>query len=33
MDKRGLEWDRLAGVTTDGCQNLTGKNVLFFAQF
>ena len=27
MDKLGLEWDRLGGVTTDGCPNLTGKNV------
>ena len=27
MDKLGPEWDRLAGVTTDGCPNLTGKNV------
>ena len=26
MDKLGLGWDRLAGVTTDGCLNLTGKN-------
>jgi len=27
MDTLGLKWDRLAGVTTDGCPNLTGKNV------
>lgn len=27
MEKLGLKWDRLAGVTTDGCPNLTGKNV------
>ncbi|XP_071063277.1 general transcription factor II-I repeat domain-containing protein 2B-like [Pseudochaenichthys georgianus] len=27
MDTLGLTWDRLAGVTTDGCPNLTGKNV------
>ena len=27
MDKLGLEWERLAGLTTDGCPNLTGKNV------
>ncbi|XP_061127419.1 general transcription factor II-I repeat domain-containing protein 2B-like [Syngnathus typhle] len=27
MDTLGLRWDRLAGVTTDGCPNLTGKNV------
>jgi len=27
MDKLGLKWDRLAGVTMDGCPNLTGKNV------
>ncbi|XP_033977991.1 general transcription factor II-I repeat domain-containing protein 2B-like [Trematomus bernacchii] len=25
MDTLGLKWDRLAGVTTDGCPNLTGK--------
>lgn len=23
MDRMGLKWDRLAGVTTDGCPNLT----------
>lgn len=27
MDTLGLKWDRLVGVTTDGCPNLTGKNV------
>jgi len=27
MDKLGLKWDRLAGVTTDDCPNLTWKNV------
>ncbi|KAK7886618.1 hypothetical protein WMY93_026239 [Mugilogobius chulae] len=27
VDKLGLKWDKLAGVTTDGCPNLTGKNV------
>lgn len=27
MDTLGLKWDRLAGVTTDGCPNITGKNV------
>ena len=27
LDKLGLKWDKLAGVTTDGCPNLTGKNV------
>ncbi|XP_005817565.2 general transcription factor II-I repeat domain-containing protein 2-like [Xiphophorus maculatus] len=27
MDTLGLKWDRLAGVTTDGCPNFTGKNV------
>ena len=27
LDKVGLKWDKLAGVTTDGCPNLTGKNV------
>lgn len=26
LDKLGLKWDKLAGVTTDGCPNLTGKN-------
>lgn len=26
-DKLELKWDRLGGVTTDGCPNLTGKNV------
>lgn len=27
MDKLGLKWDRLVGVTTDDCPNLTGRNV------
>lgn len=27
LDKVGLKWEKLAGVTTDGCPNLTGKNV------
>ena len=27
MNTLGLKWDRLAGVTTDGCPSLTGKNV------
>ncbi|XP_034452049.1 general transcription factor II-I repeat domain-containing protein 2A-like [Hippoglossus hippoglossus] len=27
LDKLGLKWDKLAGVTTDGFLNLTGKNV------
>lgn len=27
MDTLGLKWDRLTGVTTDSCPNLTGKNV------
>ncbi|KAG7517506.1 general transcription factor II-I repeat domain-containing protein 2-like [Solea senegalensis] len=27
LDMLGLKWDKLAGVTTDGCPNLTGKNV------
>ena len=27
MAMLGLKWDKLAGVTTDGCPNLTGKNV------
>ena len=27
MTELGLDWNRLAGVTTDGCPNLTGKNV------
>ena len=27
VEKLGLKWDKLAGVTTDGCPNLTGKNV------
>uniref|UniRef100_A0A669BDA4 SPIN-DOC-like zinc-finger domain-containing protein n=1 Tax=Oreochromis niloticus TaxID=8128 RepID=A0A669BDA4_ORENI len=27
LEKLGLKWDNLAGVTTDGCPNLTGKNV------
>ncbi|XP_078134287.1 general transcription factor II-I repeat domain-containing protein 2A-like [Sander vitreus] len=27
LDMLGLNWDKLAGVTTDGCPNLTGKNV------
>ncbi|XP_070405899.1 general transcription factor II-I repeat domain-containing protein 2B-like [Nothobranchius furzeri] len=26
-DTLGLKWERLSGVTTDGCPNLTGKNV------
>lgn len=26
-DELGLRWDRLVGVTTNGCPNLTGKNV------
>lgn len=26
-DKLGLKWDKLTGVTTDGCPNLTGKNI------
>ncbi|KAJ4935481.1 hypothetical protein JOQ06_017014 [Pogonophryne albipinna] len=30
IDTLGLKWDRLAGVTTDGCPNLTGKNVGLF---
>lgn len=25
LDMLGLKWDKLAGVTTDGCPNLTGK--------
>ena len=27
LDKMRLIWDKLAGVTTDGCPNMTGKNV------
>lgn len=27
MAKLGLKWGKLVGVTTDGCANLTGKNV------
>ncbi|XP_074492937.1 general transcription factor II-I repeat domain-containing protein 2A-like [Sebastes fasciatus] len=27
LDKLGLKWDKLAGVTTDGCPNMIGKNV------
>lgn len=27
MDTLELKWERLVGVTTDGCPNLTGKNV------
>ena len=27
MDKLGLKWNKLVSVTTDGCPNLTGKNV------
>uniref|UniRef100_A0A674NJF1 HAT C-terminal dimerisation domain-containing protein n=1 Tax=Takifugu rubripes TaxID=31033 RepID=A0A674NJF1_TAKRU len=27
VDALGLKWDRLAGVTTDGCPNLTGGHV------
>lgn len=27
LDKLGMKWDKLAGVTMDGCPNLTGKNV------
>lgn len=30
LDKLGLKWDKPTGVTTDGCSNLTGKNVLNF---
>ncbi|GCC39300.1 hypothetical protein chiPu_0023382 [Chiloscyllium punctatum] len=30
LDTLGLKWDKLAGVTTDGCPNLTGKNVGLF---
>ncbi|KAL0152383.1 hypothetical protein M9458_052106, partial [Cirrhinus mrigala] len=26
MEKLGLKWDKLTGVTTDGCPNMTGKN-------
>lgn len=25
MDKLGLKWDKLTGVTTNGCPNLTGN--------
>ena len=27
LDKLGLKWDKVAGVKTDGCPNLMGKNV------
>ncbi|XP_060929426.1 general transcription factor II-I repeat domain-containing protein 2-like [Limanda limanda] len=27
LDKLGLQWDKLAGVTTSACPNLTGTNV------
>lgn len=27
LDTLGLKWDKLVGVTTNGCPNLTGKNV------
>lgn len=27
MDKLGVKWNKLVNVTTDGCPNLTGKNV------
>ncbi|XP_071348106.1 general transcription factor II-I repeat domain-containing protein 2A-like [Trachinotus anak] len=27
LDNLRLKWDKLAGVTTDGCPNLTGRNV------
>uniref|UniRef100_UPI0037E9C4C4 general transcription factor II-I repeat domain-containing protein 2A-like n=1 Tax=Semicossyphus pulcher TaxID=241346 RepID=UPI0037E9C4C4 len=27
LDKLGLKWEKLTSVTTDGCPNLTGKNV------
>ncbi|GCC17350.1 hypothetical protein chiPu_0017532 [Chiloscyllium punctatum] len=27
LNTLGLKWDKLAGVTTDGCPNLTGRNV------
>lgn len=26
LDKLELKWDKLTGVTTDDCSNLTGKN-------
>ena len=29
-DKLGLKWNKLAGVTTDGCPNLIEKNVGHF---
>lgn len=29
LDMLGLKWDKLAGVTTDGCPNLTGKMLDF----
>ena len=32
MVKLGLKWDKLVGVTTDGCPNLTGKNVRLLKQ-
>lgn len=30
MDMLGLKWDRLVGVPTDGCPNVTGKTVGLF---
>lgn len=27
LDKLGLKWDKLTGVTTDGCPNLHGGDV------
>lgn len=33
MDTLGLKWDRLVGVTTDGCPSLTGKNVGLFETY
>lgn len=30
MNKVGLKWEKLVGVTTDGCPNLTGKNIGLF---
>ncbi|XP_035985865.1 general transcription factor II-I repeat domain-containing protein 2-like [Fundulus heteroclitus] len=27
LENLGLQWDKLVGVTTDGCPNLTGKNI------
>lgn len=32
FDGLGLKWDNLAGVTTDGCPNLTGKDVRLLKQ-